>query len=88
MAGRILAMGGGGVLSPGSRLEQLLLELSGKPRPRVAAARLEYDVVRPDAGKVDHRSGDISRSRHVNDADAVSRVLRREIHSQRLSRTE
>jgi dipeptidase E len=28
-------MGGGDVLSPTSRLEELLLELSGKPRPRV-----------------------------------------------------
>ena len=29
-------MGGGDVLSPGSRLEELLLELTGKPRPRIA----------------------------------------------------
>ena len=29
-------MGGGDVLSPSSKLEDLLLELSGKPRPRVA----------------------------------------------------
>ena len=36
MAGHILAMGGGDVLSPGSKLEDLLLELSGKSRPRVA----------------------------------------------------
>jgi dipeptidase E len=36
MPGRILAMGGGAVLSPKSKLEELLLELSGKPRPRVA----------------------------------------------------
>jgi dipeptidase E len=36
MAGHIVAMGGGGVLSPASKLEDLLLELSGKPRPRVA----------------------------------------------------
>jgi peptidase E len=35
MAGHILAMGGGDVLSPGSKLEDFLLELSGKPRPRV-----------------------------------------------------
>ena len=35
MAGHILAMGGGDVLSPASKLEDLLLELSGKPRPRV-----------------------------------------------------
>ena len=36
MTGHILAMGGGDVLSPSSKLEELLLELSGKPRPRVA----------------------------------------------------
>ena len=36
MGGHILAIGGGAVLSPGSRLEHLLLELSGKERPRVA----------------------------------------------------
>lgn len=36
MRGRILALGGGDVLSPSSRLEELLLELAGKPRPRVA----------------------------------------------------
>lgn len=36
MSGHILAMGGGAVLSPASRLEKLLLELSGKQRPRVA----------------------------------------------------
>ena len=36
MRGRILAIGGGNVLSPTSKLEELLLELSGKPRPRVA----------------------------------------------------
>jgi len=36
MAGHILAMGGGDVLSPGSKLEDYLLALSGKPRPRVA----------------------------------------------------
>lgn len=36
MSGHIVAMGGGGVLSPASKLEELLLELSGKPRPRVA----------------------------------------------------
>lgn len=36
MSGHILAIGGGAVLTPGSRLEELLLELSGKPRPRVA----------------------------------------------------
>jgi dipeptidase E len=35
MAGHILAMGGGDVLEAGSKLEDLLLELSGKPRPRV-----------------------------------------------------
>jgi dipeptidase E len=34
--GHILAMGGGDVLSTHSKLEELLLELSGKPRPRVA----------------------------------------------------
>jgi dipeptidase E len=36
VSGHILAIGGGGVLSAGSKLEELLLELSGKPRPRVA----------------------------------------------------
>ncbi len=36
MSGHILAIGGGGVLSAGSKLEELLLELSGKARPRVA----------------------------------------------------
>jgi peptidase E len=36
MRGRILAMGGGNILSAGSKLEELLLELSGKARPRVA----------------------------------------------------
>ncbi len=36
MRGRILAIGGGNVLSPSSKLEELLLELSGKSRPRVA----------------------------------------------------
>jgi dipeptidase E len=36
VSGHILAIGGGGVLSPGSKLEHLLLELSGKERPRVA----------------------------------------------------
>jgi dipeptidase E len=36
VGGHILAIGGGGVLSAGSKLEELLLELSGKPRPRVA----------------------------------------------------
>jgi peptidase E len=36
MSGHILAMGGGDLLSPASKLEGLLLELSGKPRPRVA----------------------------------------------------
>ena len=36
MAGHILAMGGGDVLSATSKLEDLLLELSGKKRPRVA----------------------------------------------------
>jgi dipeptidase E len=35
MSGHILAMGGGDLLDPGSKLEDLLLELSGKPRPRV-----------------------------------------------------
>ena len=35
MSGHILAMGGGGILSPDSLLEDFLLELSGKPRPRV-----------------------------------------------------
>jgi dipeptidase E len=34
--GRILAMGGGDVLSVHSKQEDFLLELSGKPRPRVA----------------------------------------------------
>jgi len=36
VSGHILAIGGGGVLSAGSKLEELLLELSGKARPRVA----------------------------------------------------
>jgi dipeptidase E len=36
MAGPILAIGGGDVLSPGSKLEDHLLELSGKRRPRIA----------------------------------------------------
>jgi dipeptidase E len=36
MRGRILAIGGGTVLSPSSKLEELLLELTGKPRPRLA----------------------------------------------------
>ena len=35
MSGHILAMGGGGILSPDSLLEDCLLELSGKARPRV-----------------------------------------------------
>lgn len=35
MSGLILAMGGGDVLSPSSKLEDYLLELSGKPRPKV-----------------------------------------------------
>jgi len=35
MGGHILAMGGGDVLSPSSRLEDFLLSLSGTPRPRV-----------------------------------------------------
>jgi peptidase E len=36
VSGHILAIGGGDVLSPRSKLEELLLELSGKKRPRVA----------------------------------------------------
>jgi peptidase E len=36
MAGRILAMGGGDVLGAQSKLEELLLELAGKARPRIA----------------------------------------------------
>jgi dipeptidase E len=36
VAGHILAMGGGGVLSPTSKLEDYLLELSARRRPRVA----------------------------------------------------
>jgi dipeptidase E len=36
MRGRILAMGGGNILSAGSKLEELLLSLSVKARPRVA----------------------------------------------------
>jgi dipeptidase E len=36
VSGHILAIGGGGVLSAGSKLEELLLELSGKARPCVA----------------------------------------------------
>ena len=36
MSGHILAMGGGGVLSAGSKLEGLLLELSRERRPKVA----------------------------------------------------
>jgi peptidase E len=35
MSGHILAMGGGALLDPASKLEGLLLELSGKPRPRI-----------------------------------------------------
>jgi len=35
MSGHILAMGGGGILSPDSLLEDYLLELSGKRRPRI-----------------------------------------------------
>ena len=35
VSGLILAMGGGEVLSPGAKLEDYLLELSGKPRPKV-----------------------------------------------------
>jgi peptidase E len=35
MPGHILAMGGGAILDPDSRLEAFLLELSDKPRPRV-----------------------------------------------------
>jgi peptidase E len=35
MAGHILAMGGGDVVSPTSRLDEYLLELSGKQRPRI-----------------------------------------------------
>jgi peptidase E len=36
VSGHILAIGGGDMLSAGSKLEELLLELSGKARPRVA----------------------------------------------------
>lgn len=36
MSGHILAMGGGDVLSPSSKLEGFLLELSDAPRPRIA----------------------------------------------------
>jgi dipeptidase E len=36
VSGHILAIGGGGVLTAGSKLEELLLGLSGKARPRVA----------------------------------------------------
>ena len=36
MSGHILAIGGGDVLSPGSKLEDLVLELSGAKRPRIA----------------------------------------------------
>jgi peptidase E len=36
VSGHILAIGGGAVLTPGSKLEELLLELSGKAHPRVA----------------------------------------------------
>jgi peptidase E len=36
VSGHILAVGGGAILSPTSKLEELLLELSGKPRPHVA----------------------------------------------------
>jgi peptidase E len=35
MSGHILALGGGGVLTPDSKLEEHLLALSGKARPRV-----------------------------------------------------
>jgi dipeptidase E len=35
MTGHILAMGGGDVVSPGSQLDDYLLELSGKQRPRI-----------------------------------------------------
>ena len=35
MAGHVVAMGGGALLSPSSKLEDLLLELSGRARPRV-----------------------------------------------------
>ena len=35
MSGHILAIGGGGVLDPASKLEELLLELAGVARPRV-----------------------------------------------------
>ena len=35
MTGQILAMGGGDVVSPSSQLDDYLLELSGKPRPRI-----------------------------------------------------
>jgi dipeptidase E len=36
VSGHILAIGGGDVLSTSSKLEELLLELSGKARPRIA----------------------------------------------------
>ena len=35
MSGHILAMGGGDVVSPSSQLDDYLLELSGKPGPRI-----------------------------------------------------
>lgn len=51
MSGHILAMGGGSLLDPASKLEQLLLELGGIRRPRIcflptAAADDEHAVER------------------------------------------
>ena len=65
MSGHILAIGGGGVLDPASKLEELLLELAGVARPRVcflptAAAddeeRIEsfYDAFRGRACEPSH----------------------------------
>ena len=65
MSGHILAIGGGGVLDPASKLEELLLELAGVARPRVcflptAAAddeeRIEhfYDAFRDRACEPSH----------------------------------
>lgn len=65
MSGHILAIGGGGVLDPASKLEELLLELAGVARPRVcflptAAAddekRIElfYDAFRDRTCKPSH----------------------------------
>jgi dipeptidase E len=65
VSGHILAIGGGGVLDPASKLEELLLELAGLARPRVcflptaaadSAERIEqfYDAFRDRPCETSH----------------------------------